>query len=82
MFVFSSIGFCVGAISRVIWDRIPRCEYCQAMFDLDKEDSRTMYCWNGEGEDPNRPVLLCKQCAKMHHEYWDDMWSDYYGSRI
>lgn len=38
--------------------------------------SRTMYHWDGKGEDPNRPRALCVTCAIEHHERWDDMWSN------
>ena len=42
------------------------------------QSSRTMYCWDGTGENPNRPVALCPACAADHHERWDDMWSNVY----
>jgi len=32
--------------------------------------------------DPNAPVLLCRSCAKEHHEFWDEMWADYYSGRL
>lgn len=38
------------------------------------EPSRTAYHWDGKGEDPNRPVALCRPCAEAHHEHWDEMW--------
>ena len=28
--------------------------------------------------DPNAPIPLCRECAEDHHEYWDEMWSNYY----
>lgn len=31
-----------------------------------------------EPPDPNAPVPLCRPCAKDHHEYWDEMWGNYY----
>lgn len=42
--------------------------------------SRTAYWWDGQGEDPNRPVALCPECAAEHHEYWDERWDDYRSS--
>lgn len=45
-------------------------------FEVKPESSRTMYHWDGKGEDPNRCRWLCRPCAKMHHEHWDDMWSN------
>lgn len=41
---------------------------------------RTQYYWNGEGEDPNAPLLLCPSCADFLREYWNDLWSEYYQS--
>lgn len=85
LFSVAAILFCVGAILRILWDRIPRCEHCGAMKGLESESSRTMYHWDGEWNDPNNPnrnVLLCRQCAFMHHEYWDEMWDDYNRGRL
>lgn len=53
-----------------------KCAKCGTGFSVQLEDSRTMYNWEGEGEDPNAPIPLCPQCAKEHHENWDDMWSN------
>jgi hypothetical protein len=33
-------------------------------------------------EDPNKPVNLCRACAKEHHDYWDEMWREYYGGLL
>lgn len=33
-------------------------------------------------EDPNRDVWLCRECAKLHHEYWDEMWDNYNSGRL
>ena len=59
-----------------------RCEHCRSFWGLKLEDGRTMYEWNGKGEDPNRSQLLCRMCAVMHHDYWDEMWADYYSGRL
>ena len=43
------------------------------------ESSRTAYHFDGligSPDDPNRPVALCRACAKDHHRHWDDMWAD------
>jgi hypothetical protein len=32
--------------------------------------------------DPNAPIPLCRDCAEMHHTYWDEMWSDYYNGLL
>jgi len=40
----------------------------------------TAYNYNGIGEDPNRNLIFCHECAKMYVEYWKSMWDDYYAS--
>lgn len=29
-------------------------------------------------DDPNKPLALCRACAKEHHDYWDERWNEYY----
>jgi hypothetical protein len=64
----------IGFISNLIWMSISRCANCRSFFGLKKECSRTMYC----DESLNAPLLLCRRCAILHHEYWDDMWNEYH----
>ena len=59
-----------------------RCKFCDWPFGVEYEDSRTAYFWDGNGEDPNKSVLLCRQCAEAHHSYWDEMWAEYNYGRI
>ena len=33
-------------------------------------------------EDPNRDIVLCRECAVEHHAYWDEMWKEYYYGRL
>lgn len=69
-----------------------KCERCGTTRGVELEDSRTAYPaetlsrWERltldnplSPPDPNAPVPLCRECAKKHHEYWDEMW-DMYGS--
>lgn len=49
---------------------------------VEQESSRTMYHWDGTGEDPNRDPWLCRDCARIHHEHWDEMWDDYNRGRL
>lgn len=57
-------GFCLG---------------CNETVDLVIEtSSRTSYLWDGTGEDPNRDLTLCPECAIHHHEQWDSQWAEYY----
>lgn len=58
----------------------PFCEFCGESNGLLLEPARTAYNWHGEfdsSQDPNRDKLLCRKCAVMHHEFWDEMWKKY-----
>jgi len=59
-----------------------KCEHCGREGSAHWESSRTQYHWDGKGEDPNRAVALCSSCAERHHEYWDEMWQDYYSGLL
>jgi hypothetical protein len=80
--------FCIGFTSRLLWAFVPKCEMCPHAFHrttihgLRCESSRTMYHWDGTGKDPNRSLLLCRQCAILHHDYWDEMWDQYNAGRL
>lgn len=39
----------------------------------------TMYEWDGTGEDPNLPPILCPECTEGWVEHWEDMWSHVHG---
>ncbi len=61
------------------------CDRCLSTQGVAMEGSRTMYHFEGEigsPDDPNRPVPLCRDCAREHHEFWDEMWNGYYGGLI
>lgn len=72
----------------VVYRLWPKCEYCGTIWGLELEASRTMYSVDYYSptyhvrNDPNRSRFLCRCCAQQHHEYWDEMWSDYYGGRL
>jgi len=66
--------------------RILKCEAHYALggeivtAGVEMESSRTMYPWDGPEDDPdnpNRPIALCRECAKDHHQHWDAMWAEY-----
>jgi hypothetical protein len=38
----------------------------------------TDYAWDGEGEDPNKPPILCPSCTDGWVDAWEERWSDYY----
>lgn len=66
-------------------------QYCEAKgHGVKLESSRTAYepsplpSWKrlllddeglGEPPDLNAPTWFCRECAEVHHEYWNDMWS-------
>lgn len=58
------------------------CMKCGSKEGVKLEDSRTQYEWDGIGEDPNSPIPLCRECAKEHHEEWDERWQEYYSGRL
>ncbi len=63
----------------------PCCARCGTLRGgLRLECSRTSYSYNGPDgpNNPNRPDLLCRSCAQEHHDYWNDMWRDYYSGRL
>lgn len=56
------------------------CMRCSATSGVEMESSRTAYHFDGpidSPDNPNRPIPLCRLCAKEHHEYWTGMWADY-----
>jgi hypothetical protein len=74
-----------GAKARYMEALCPKqcCEYCGKTYDLRLEPARTAYAFKGKIgslEDPNRPVLLCRECSTEYHTYWDEMWAGYYQS--
>jgi len=68
------------------------CEYCGCPYGVFLEDSRTAYEYPDRTRyqiiadiqlpDPNAPLALCRDCAEEHHEFWDDMWTEYYSGRL
>ena len=62
-----------------------KCEFpeCPVTVGIFWESSRTMYNkgLDDDGnviddEESNRPIAYCREHAEMHHEYWDEMWSN------
>lgn len=58
------------------------CRACGSNKHVHLESSRTAYLWNGEGEDPNAPIPLCRPCAKIHHDNWDEQWKEVERGRL
>lgn len=44
--------------------------------------SMTAYHWNGEGDDPNKDLTLCKECGTEHTENMQEQRDDYYGDKL
>lgn len=58
---------------------IRKCESCgHEGKDVVDTPSQTCYCWNGEGEDPNRDLVLCFECAYAYEAHMTDKWKEYY----
>lgn len=36
----------------------------------------------GERPNPNRDLMLCRDCAADHHANWDETWKEYYASLL
>lgn len=52
-----------------------RCERCGER-PASPTHCRTMYHWDGHGEDPNRDPVLCRDCAEEYHADWDAQWDE------
>lgn len=62
-----------------------QCECCKrddSLVDLKWRMSRTAYEWDGEGENPNRCLALCDECAIEYNEQMDQQWSDYFSGLL
>ena len=41
----------------------------------------THYAWDGEGEDPNHSMRLCKLCEIDYTQHMEEQWAEYYSSQ-
>lgn len=44
--------------------------------------AETKYGWDGEGENPNRDLELCAECATEYRDHWSAQWEEYMSSRL
>lgn len=51
---------------------------CKRVTELTRTPSMTMYEWDGEGEDPNRDLMLCQECSEEYTEIMTEQWANYY----
>jgi hypothetical protein len=42
----------------------------------------TAYEWDGKGEDPNNPPILCEEHKKEWVEHWQERWDEYHAGLI
>lgn len=61
-------------------ERKKACEECGFEEGVEAVQAMTAYHWDGEGEDPNRPLDLCKECKDRYVSYWTEMWQQVYSS--
>jgi hypothetical protein len=69
------IGMVRAGLYRII-DEEGQCVY--TVQQRLREVGRPFEGESGSDEDPNRPVPLCREHAKEHHDHWDAMWDDHY----
>ena len=58
---------------------------CHSRKNVKWTPARTFYPWDIDKkpmEDPNRDKFLCDCCEKEYNELWDEMWREYYSSRL
>lgn len=60
------IGLCEGQFA----------QYGECEGEIEWRGAATKYCWNGEGKNPNRELLLCDRCAKEYYDYWVEMFNN------
>ena len=53
----------------------PICECCGSPVGVEPEPSRTCYEHVPGEPDPNRDIMLCRECAVEHHQQMDDQWA-------
>lgn len=54
-----------------------RCEDCGTKNGpICETHCRTMYSWDGVGENPNPNPVLCALCTEAYHSHWDDMFAE------
>lgn len=59
------------------------CGECeQVSEDVKERTAMTAYHWDGTGENPNAPPVLCDECWGDYHAYWQERWDDYYSGLL
>lgn len=85
-----------ASVEGVMPKRPKKCVYCGTTELVFSEPSRTNYetpilsRWErlqqkdplAKPKDPNASISLCRPCAEMHHDYWDELWKAYHYGRF
>lgn len=83
---FEERKFVLEEVVKLLGLALPRCEgHRQACPDgivLWPTSAMTAYDWDGQGEDPNRPRLLCLRCSDEYVEDWKERWDEYRASQL
>jgi len=58
----------------------PECH--EARREGERAPVMTQYEWDGEGEDPNKPPILCPEHTKEWVDEWQERWDDYYSGLL
>jgi len=73
-------------VARQLKLALPRCEghrqECPDGLVLRPTAAMTAYSWDQQGEDPNRPRLLCPRCSDEYVEDWQERWDEYRASQL
>ena len=52
--------------------------YCNRIAQIKLREALTNYYWEGDGDDPNTPVLFCDSCYEEYSDFWNEQWEEYY----
>lgn len=66
-------------------DKPPTCEGSEGpcdRTDVRLVPPRTAYLASEEDPHPNHASWLCPDCEAAYHEFWNDMWAEYYRNRL
>lgn len=82
---FAAIAAGLQRLEAARFPALSSCLYCESTDGVALEDNRTRYPYEGPvggPDDPNKPVPLCRMCAKEHHDHWDSMWEEYHSGLL
>lgn len=71
----------IQACKRCGFSELAGCARCDEAEGIDSVPALTAYIASLENPTPNRPILLCPECAQDHRNYWQERWDEYYSGR-